>query len=382
MSDCNNCGNNPCGGGCEPARYSCGFDIQADPFDPTTWLFDFCGELHRIKIPPLSETCTNLSTNFSTASLIYNSECGQDIIDGCSIGGLIDLDCLRDVDAPDPDSCDLFVYDPGCSECGDGCKPRPARWRNYHIPDAGDCEMEPDENGNYQVLTKDDCGCIVECNLPVVAPDASSLNFIRDSVPDDPDFPWYYGSYNDKINLHLKENAPRYFGKFDLKVTINYGVQAIRSDRMPENYHFTSRMVPVIDGDSIRMVNNASILDGYCIVAGAATSGIAIPWGTMSMRGSIVLIVPKGKEAYIYHEYRVRYNSSFPNYAPCPVNGKKVPDEEASLNSALWPASRLNALQVLVEPVSGHNDYEPVADDVRDQLDAPVDVYAALGQGA
>ena len=23
---------------------------------------------------------------------------------------------------------------------GDGCKPKNARWKNYHIPDAGDCE--------------------------------------------------------------------------------------------------------------------------------------------------------------------------------------------------------------------------------------------------
>ena len=374
MSNCNKCGNNPCGcGGCEPARYTCGFDIQADPFDSSTWLFNFCGQTHRIKIPKISETCTNLSTNFSTSSLIYNGECGQNIITGNQIGGLVNLDDLRDVESHDADSCDLLVFDPGCVECGNGCKPKPAQWRNYHIPDAGDCEVELDEDGYYKVLVKDDCGCIKECRLPVMPNGSTTINYVRDTVPDDPDFPWYYGSYNDTINLHLAENAPQYFGKYALKVTINYGVQAIKSLKFNYNYNWRSLIVPVVQGEDIKVTSAASILQTWCIYEDAGA--VDIPWGSSSLRGSITLIVPKGKEAYLHHEYRVRTKASFPNREIGAWDGQIVPAAEATLGKCLHPASRLNALQVIIEPTQGIDNYDPSRDDIRNQLDPAVDAY-------
>ncbi len=48
-------------------------------------------------------------------------------------------------------------------------------------------------------------------------------------------------------------------------------------------------------------------------------------------------------------------------------------DAEAALDSVLHPASRLNALQVLIEPTQGATDYDPVKDAYRNQLDAPID---------
>ena len=369
------CDCNPCGKKCTPAKYGCGFDIQIDPFDPSTWIVTTGGATRRIKVPKAGETDTTLKTDYSGATLTYKSERHTDIITGEQLGSIINLKELRDVDAPEPDNCSFLTWNPGCSECGHGCEPLEAKWRPYTIPDAGSDDIAAvDDNGYYHVLGKNDCGCVVEKKVPIVPSGMTSLNYVRDSVPDDPDFPWYYGSYNDTINLHLADNAPQYFGKYALKVTVNYGIQAIRSDKMPENYHWTSRLVPVPEGDPIRMTSAASILDGWAMAA-AASQGVAIPWGTMSMRASLVFIVPKGKEAALYHEYRVRYNSSFPNYAPCPKNGQRVPDSEATLNSALYPASRLNALQVIIEPTVGSADYEPVADTVRNQLDAPTDVY-------
>ena len=215
MSNCNQCNDNPCScNECKPARYSCGFDIQVDPYDASTWLVTMNGCLHRVKIPKISETCTHLSTDFSGANLIYDGECGPDVISGHQLGELINLNDLRAVDVEDADSCDIMVFDPGCTDCGDGCKPKPAMWRKYHIPDAGDCEVEPDNDGYYHVLIKDDCGCIKECRLPVVPNGSAVINYIRDSVPDDPDFPWYYGCYNDHINLYLAQNVPQWFGKY------------------------------------------------------------------------------------------------------------------------------------------------------------------------
>jgi hypothetical protein len=48
---------------------------------------------------------------------------------------------------------------------------------------------------------------------------STTINYVRDSVPDDPDFPFYYGIYNDRINLYLAQNAPQWFNKYDLEIT-------------------------------------------------------------------------------------------------------------------------------------------------------------------
>lgn len=378
--NCNKCGNDPCScGGCKPARYSCGFSIEADPFDPYVWLFNNCGKLERVTIPKVPETCTSLVSNFSSSSLVYNGECGQDVITGRQLGQLINLDDLRDVEAPDADSCDLLVFDPGCTNCGEGCKPKPAMWRNYHIPDAGDCEVEPDENGYYHVLIKDDCGCIKECKLPVVPNGSSIINYVRDSVPDDPDFPWYYGNYNDTINLYLAQNFAQWFGKYDLEVTVNYGVQCVRPVA-GKNINWRSLIVPVVEDTTPNVEMMSSILQDDCTTRNLNNERV-IPWGTKSMRGSFTFIVPKGKEAYLHHEFRMRTVESGANYwIDATYDGKIVPAEIAGqINTMPHNASRLHALQVIVKPASGVTSFDPVKDADRNQLDAPVDLYPNVG---
>lgn len=385
MSNCNNCNDNPCGcNECRPARYSCGFDIQVDPYDAGIWLVTNCGVLHRVKIPKISETCTHLSTDFSTASLVYNSECGQDILSGSQLGELISLNDLRDVEVADADSCDLLVYDPGCTDCGDKCKPKPAAWRKYHIPDAGDCVMDTDDEGYYHVLVKDDCGCIKECKMSVVPMDGAVIDYMRDSVPDDPDFPWYYGIYNDHIDLDLAQKAPEYFGKYALEVTVNYGIQVIHSQYC-ENVNFRSIVVPVIEGEGIDITKEASTLqdDSTSLIATINGTQIRIPWGSKSMRSSFTFIVPKGKEAYLHHEFRLRSNNSWGTgeygYLTNPTyDGKRVPDDVSSvINNIRWNASRLNALQVLIRPTRSTATKQPTTT-FRDQLDAPVDEYPPI----
>lgn len=378
MSNCNQCNDNPCScNECKPARYSCGFDIQVDPYDASTWLVTMNGCLHRVKIPKISETCTHLSTDFSGANLIYNGECGQDIISGHQLGELINLNDLRDVDVEDADSCDIMVFDPGCTDCGDGCKPKPAMWRKYHIPDAGDCEVEPDDDGYYHILIKDDCGCIKECRLPVVPNGSAVINYIRDSVPDDPDFPWYYGCYNDHIYLHLAQNVPQWFGKYDLEITVNYGIQAVKSTAS-KCVNFRSLMVPVVEDTSINVAKMSSILQDDTTYS---ASNPEIPWASKSMRGSITFIVPKGKEAYLHHEYRIRTVDSHAAYAfNATYDGKKVPDNIAGqIDTMPYNASRLNALQIVAKPARGISNLDPTVDTIRGQLDAPVDEYPNIG---
>lgn len=276
-----------------------------------------------------------------------------------------------------PDNCSLLVFSPSCSAPS-------GEWEPYTIPDAGQSEATPDAQGYYHILTKNSCGCIEEKKLPIMPAGMTALNYQRDSVPDDPDFPWYYGCYNDKINLHLADNAPQYFGKYDLKVTINYGVQAIKSDMFPFNYNWRSIVSPGIEGEDRRTDMEGSILQNWG-AAGTFAGGGYLPWGSTSLRGSFVFMVPKGKEAYLHHEFRIHVTPSdmqygvpagqtWPNYLRhSTYDGKRVPDSEATLNHVKWPASRLNALQVIIEPTQGATDFSPVKDDYRDQLDAPVD---------
>lgn len=376
-SKCSTCGADPCGCGCKPARYSCGdIGISPNPFDPSIWMVTINGATTRVKIPKINEIDTKLSTNYTSSSLIYNAEGHTDIITGAQLGALIKLEDLRDLDVADADSCSFPVFNPYCTECGDGCKPKNARWEAYHIPDAGDCEIPLDDDGYYHVLVKDDCGCIKECRLPAIANGSTQISYIRDSVPDDPDFPWYYGGYNDTINLHLRENAPAFFGKYDLKITVNYGIQVVHSTVSP-NTNFRSLVVPVAEGTTIDPTMFASILQAQSTANMFSTP--YIPWGTVCLRGSLVFYVPKGKEAYLHHEFRLRTKESvYPSggYATNPLDGQKVPDEIAGqVDRMEYTASRLNALQIVVEPARGTSNTSPVTDPERSQLDPQVDVY-------
>ena len=383
MSKCSKCGCNPCGGGCcEPARYSCDFSIQVDPYNPYVWLFDNCGKISRVNIPKIPETDTFLKVDFSSASLVYDAEYHQDVIPGCDLGSIINLDCLRDVEAPPPDSCDILVFDPGCSDCGGNCKPKPAMWRNYHIPDAEDCVVELGSDGYYRVLVKDDCGCIKECRLPAKPANEDKVIYLRDSIPDDPDYPWYYGCYNeDRIGLYLSQNVPDWFGKYDLEVTINYGIQVILSDKC-KNMNFRSLVYPIIQDREPDPSYDSSVMQGpsafdkpWKIDSDHEQRGLA--WGTMSMRSSITFLVPKGKEAWLHHEFRLRSFESFPNYEFNSLDGQRIPDSLVETpNQILWTGSRLNALQAIIKPTNGGAfDKNPTRDSVRNQLDDPVDSW-------
>ena len=373
MSRCNKCGCDPCGGGCKPAQYSCDFSIQVDPYDPYVWLFDNCGKINRIRIPRFKETDTFLRVDHGSSSLIYDAEYHRDVIDGCDLGSIINLDCLRDVEAPAPDSCDLFVFDPGCSPCGDGCKPRPAMWRNYHIPDAEDCIIELDDDGYYKVLIKDECGCIKECRLPAKPDDEDKIIYLRDSTPEDPDYPWYYGIYNETINLYLAQNVPKWFGKYDLEITVNYDVQVIISNKCL-NTNYRSLVVPCVEGQRGDAAYDSAIVQGQSTWIDGEVRGV--PWGTVTQRSSITFVVPKGKEAYLHHEFRLRSATSFPTYVENALDGQRIPDSVVQTpNQILWTGSRLHALQCIIKPTSGEVDKDPARDAIRDQLDHWEDWY-------
>lgn len=364
-----------------PAKYGCDFNIMANPYDASIWNVTINGATKRVKIPKINETDTKLSTNYTSSALIYDAEKHQDIITGAQLGSLIKMEDLRDTESSNADSCDLLVFNPHCTECGDGCKPKNAMWTNYHIPDAGDCEIPLDDDGYYHVLVKDDCGCIKECRLPAIPDGSVQISYVRDSVPDDPDFPWYYGIYNDTINLHLADNAPAYFGKYDLEITVNYGIQILHPTVAP-NTNFRSLLIPNVQDTEIDATMFSSVLQGQSTVSFNAPES---PWGTVCLRGSLVFYVPKGKEASLHHEFRLRTKASsmgppVGGYVTNPLDGQKVPDNIAGqIDQMTYTASRLNALQIVVKPARGTSNTHPVTDPDRSQLDPAVDVYPNVG---
>lgn len=371
-SPCKKCGK----GCCNPAQYDCNFSLEPDAMDPRFAWVSINGANKRIRIPdcPCSDPVLDLDCTTKTMSL--GSGENKQVFTGSQLGCILNLDDISDVNAKDPESCSMLVFNPGCGGCP--CAPEEATWQPYKIPDAGDCVISPDSEGYYHVLVKNDCGCPVECRLPVVPSGMTSINYVRDSVPDDPDFPWYYGIYNDTINLYLAQNAPEYFGKYALKVTVNYTIQVILSDKCT-NVNFRSLLCPQIEGQTIVNVEEqSSILQGF---SGFSTlSAAEIPWGSQSMRGTLVFIAPKGKEASLHHEFRLHSVASFsaPDHymRNATYDGKRVPDEIASQVNALpYNASRLNALQVIVEPTFGSANFDPVVDAEREQLDPAVDEY-------
>ena len=372
-NSCNPC--NKCGGGCCPSKYNCSFNIEMSPYDEYTWIVTTCGMPHKVKIPKFPETCTSLSVNGTDATLVYKGECDTDIITGEQLGSIIRLNDLKDVDASMPDHCSMLVFDPFCAECGDGCTSPADMWKPYSIPDAGDCVIPLDEDGYYKVLVKDDCGCIKECRLPAKPDDEDKIIYLRDSTPEDPDYPWYYGIYNETINLYLAKNVPKWFGKYDLEITVNYDVQVILSNKC-ENTNYRSLVVPCVEGQRGDAAYDSSILQGQSTWENNVSPMRGTPWGTVTQRSSITFVVPKGKEAYLHHEFRLRSAGSFPTYAESPLDGQKVPDEIASQYNVIpWTASRLHALQCIIKPTSGEVDKNPTRDEIRNQLDHWEDWY-------
>lgn len=372
-NSCNPC--NKCGGSCCPAKYDCSFNIEMSPYDEYTWIVTTCGMPHKVKIPKLPETCTSLSVNGTDATLVYKGECDTDIITGEQLGSIIRLNDLKDVDASMPDHCSMLVFDPFCAECGDGCTSPADMWKPYSIPDAGDCIIPLDEDGYYKVLVKDDCGCIKECRLPAKPDDEDKIIYLRDSTPEDPDYPWYYGIYNEKINLYLAKNVPKWFGKYDLEITVNYDVQVILSYKC-KNTNYRSLVVPCVEGQRGDAAYDSSILQGQSTWEDKISPMRGTPWGTVTQRSSITFVVPKGKEAYLHHEFRLRSAESFPKYVENPLDGQKVPDEIASQYNVIpWTASRLHALQCIIKPTSGEVDKNPARDEIRNQLDHWEDWY-------
>lgn len=118
--------------------------------------------MHKVKVPKLNETDTKLSINYSNETLIYNAERHTDILTGEQLGGIINLDYLRNVDIDHSldGHCYEFIYRKW-AECGDGCRSAADKWVNFNINSEGALKC-----GIRYVRGANQYGCPVYLDVP------------------------------------------------------------------------------------------------------------------------------------------------------------------------------------------------------------------------
>lgn len=332
---CNACRENPCSNCCKQPCLRWGFDgcylrgrcpdgTELDPLDLCAWL-----KTH--------ETCTELRlvthTTDNDSYMEFINECGEsNKIYVCDFLSLASIRCLKDVwnyPDPDPDNpdaikpCSLMVFDPDCD--GDEANPKHNKWVPYHIPDAGDCVITPDEDGYSKVLVKDDCGCIRECKLFV---QQNTYEYaLRDSWPDDPDWPFTHGSFTEVIDTQIDQKIPMW-GVTDLEVTVQYayGVQ---------NHAFASRNFKSIVTPSSENTTSPSLGDIYSKAIVCQGCNLT-PWGSWEWQASRTFIVPKGEKLFLINQVECR-----------DANGTMMGSGDTGASS------RLHALHIFVRATKG-----------------------------
>lgn len=350
---CRACGTNPCAGsdtGCNRAPFKWGFDgcmlhakvngVSVKPLNLCEWLY--CHQ---------TDTSMRLVPSGDDSYIEYKSEldingCGgvktnPERIYVCDLLSLGKLTCLGDVAHKTPKNCDLLVYNPCCGDKGcEACEGSDNinKWTPYTIPEAGDCELEADAEGYYHVLVKDKkCGCIRECRIKNTSDTYQYV--LRDSIPNDPDWPFKYGNYNEDIPLRLSEAVPQIFGKTDLEVRIEYGFGTGHPDNSPL-VNTRSVVVPQFDGGIVDSFNDAIVIQ--------ATA--TYPWGSWEGQASRTILVPRGKNVTLKHEVRNRSLSSKAGFYYHASDGQEYNGGGGAVNNF----SRLHALKVTVKPARTH----------------------------
>lgn len=353
---CSTCGGGCSAGKCQRGRFQWGFGgenrcflkgrldgVDLTPLDLCSWLY--CHE---------TDTKMTLVPNGEDSYIQYSSERDINGCEGeetepdriyiCDLLNLGSIQCLADVSSKPPKSCDLFVFNPSCDDedCEDCAgEDQVDKWVPYTIPDAGDCVAEADAEGYFHVLTKDSCGCIKECKIKDFGDTYQYV--LRDSYPDDPDWPFTYGNYSESIDLKLAQHVPELFGKSDLEVTVQYGFGVGIPNSTPMG-NIQSLAIPTQIGGVSDIVNNAIVLQDTTV----------LPWGTWEKQASRTILVPSGRGLSLEHSVIVRTQSSVPGPYITQWDGQSY-DGVGPAGSAKTHFSRLHALVVTVRATRRHN---------------------------
>lgn len=160
---CGHCGQCQPKCGCEkkcPKRCGCPesiLSIEADSEDPAYLRFNLGGRSVWYDFGPVvkaAETCTHLSTDLTSRSLIYDGECGRETISARQLGSILHLGDIGDVDASTIKDNAILVYRKD-ADCGENCDGKNG-WVGMDPSEEADDELDyilgADEDGKVKSL--------------------------------------------------------------------------------------------------------------------------------------------------------------------------------------------------------------------------------------
>ena len=160
---CGHCGTCQPKCGCEnKCQRRCGcpesiLSIEADSADPAYLRFNLGGRSVWYDFDPVvkaAETCTHLSTDLTSRTLVYDSECGRQTISARQLGSLLHLADIGDVDESTIGDNAILVYRKDAN-CGENCDGKNG-WVGVNPTEIGDTEIDyimgSDENGAVKSL--------------------------------------------------------------------------------------------------------------------------------------------------------------------------------------------------------------------------------------
>lgn len=163
LMGCGHCGQCQPKCGCEDkCQKPCGcpesiLSIEADSTDPAYLRFNLGGRsvwYDFTSVVKAAETCTHLSTDLPSRSLIYDSECGRQTITARQLGSVLHLADIGDVDESTIKDNAVLVYRKD-ADCGENCDGKNG-WIGVDLTEEGDEEIDyimgSDEDGKIKSL--------------------------------------------------------------------------------------------------------------------------------------------------------------------------------------------------------------------------------------
>lgn len=163
LMGCGHCGQCQPKCGCEnKCQKRCGcpesiLSIEADSTDPAYLRFNLGGRSVWYDFGPVvkaAETCTHLSTDITSRTLIYDAECGRETLSARQLGSILHLADIGDVDESTIKDNAVLVYRKDAN-CGENCDGKNG-WIGIDLTEEADEEIDyimgSDEDGQIKSL--------------------------------------------------------------------------------------------------------------------------------------------------------------------------------------------------------------------------------------
>ena len=149
LGGCGHCGHCQPDCGCKKKCHTpCGcpesiLSIEADSTNPTNLRFNLGGRsvwYDFDSVVKAGETCTSILADTTTRNLVYNSECGRQTISAQSLGSILHLADIADVDGNSIDHNSILVYRKD-ADCGENCDGKNG-WIGVDLSEEGDSSLD------------------------------------------------------------------------------------------------------------------------------------------------------------------------------------------------------------------------------------------------